>query len=675
MGNSSNAYNLAGNWDNNNVPNNSADIVFDGNQSNSNCNINLTALNCKSLSIINGYSGTITFSNVLNIHGDLIVDNSSKNTVTLVTDNSKGVVFRTNATINVPIDFNQISFGISMLSSGVGITITLARDLTIKHFIQLLNAPNTVNTVTLQSASSTEGINLYILGDVSVTGNGINFTGNVKWHFISENNANLNIIQSLGFSCEFNANGNYSGTLTCHNGILRWQKGNVSEVNLAFVNSCTTDTTISPTIFAAWKNISFSASNNSRTITTLSDLYCFGLIGQFASYPWTWIHQNNSRLKFRGTGMINSGLNSINLIIDVESVQNCTFYAVSAVNCQFNFNPQTNSQLTISYLGVGLNAMISGCAINYLGSNGGPAPICGSLYLTGTNTFNVKPESQKFLVFTSLSYYAVNSTPTINLESDLHIKGTFLPNGNSLIVNTNSIFRFCISGSSASWITLFGSATVSLQYTGVFNGTVHNNLEISPLLGETVTINNLIKNGALTSIIYTPLGGMVNTTGLLTVQNSIQVNTPGLTWKNVSIGVSGLTITLNAEFLINGNLTLLTTTFSGSYGWTCNNLLVTSAGSVVTLNETIKYATLLNANIIGTNANRIVFRSSDTISPINKAFWHLSVGASQSMVYTNANGIDSSAGQTIWSFGATLAESINWNQGMQPKSLGIAFMN
>jgi hypothetical protein len=58
--------------------------------------------------------------------------------------------------------------------------------------------------------------------------------------------------------------------------------------------------------------------------------------------------------------------------------------------------------------------------------------------------------------------------------------------------------------------------------------------------------------------------------------------------------------------------------------------------------------------------------------PSIKAIWTLQYGASQSLIYVNGTRIDSSAGQTIWTFGGTLTDTINWNPGTRPgqKSFG-----
>jgi hypothetical protein len=67
-----------------------------------------------------------------------------------------------------------------------------------------------------------------------------------------------------------------------------------------------------------------------------------------------------------------------------------------------------------------------------------------------------------------------------------------------------------------------------------------------------------------------------------------------------------------------------------------------------------------------------------TSSGASNAIWTLDQGASQSMIYVNGTRIDSSQGQTIWSFGvspANIATTINWNIGSPPGTFAYTFIN
>jgi hypothetical protein len=83
--------------------------------------------------------------------------------------------------------------------------------------------------------------------------------------------------------------------------------------------------------------------------------------------------------------------------------------------------------------------------------------------------------------------------------------------------------------------------------------------------------------------------------------------------------------------------------------------------------------------MLGSNAQRITMRSSDLTAPYDLAIWTFN-GNTQSMIYVNATAIDSSLGQTIWSFLGTPPTGIdpstqNWNPGTKPETQGITFVN
>jgi hypothetical protein len=82
--------------------------------------------------------------------------------------------------------------------------------------------------------------------------------------------------------------------------------------------------------------------------------------------------------------------------------------------------------------------------------------------------------------------------------------------------------------------------------------------------------------------------------------------------------------------------------------------------------------------MLGANASRILMRSSDLTIPYDLAIWTFN-GNTQSMVYVNATAINSSLGQTIWSFQGTTngidPSTLNWNPGTKPETQGITFVN
>jgi hypothetical protein len=76
--------------------------------------------------------------------------------------------------------------------------------------------------------------------------------------------------------------------------------------------------------------------------------------------------------------------------------------------------------------------------------------------------------------------------------------------------------------------------------------------------------------------------------------------------------------------------------------------------------------------MLGTAALPITMTSNNVTT---RSIWTLDNGAFQSMVYVNGTRIDSSQEQTIWSFGATLTNTVNWATGSRPGTIAYTFVN
>lgn len=132
--------------------------------------------------------------------------------------------------------------------------------------------------------------------------------------------------------------------------------------------------------------------------------------------------------------------------------------------------------------------------------------------------------------------------------------------------------------------------------------------------------------------------------------------------------------------LVTNNLTIFAnTTFGGTSGWTCNNLICTTSNVTITLQDSVVYTTTTSAQLTGgTNAARITMQSS---SATVRAIWTLENGATQSLIYVNGTRIDSSLGQTVYTFGGTIsttppgAETLNWSLLTTPGTVAYTFVN
>jgi hypothetical protein len=62
-------------------------------------------------------------------------------------------------------------------------------------------------------------------------------------------------------------------------------------------------------------------------------------------------------------------------------------------------------------------------------------------------------------------------------------------------------------------------------------------------------------------------------------------------------------------------------------------------------------------------------------SGLTRANFTLSSAGTQNVYYVNATRIDSSGGQTIWSIGASLNNTINWNSTGNPGTAAITYVS
>lgn len=154
-------------------------------------------------------------------------------------------------------------------------------------------------------------------------------------------------------------------------------------------------------------------------------------------------------------------------------------------------------------------------------------------------------------------------------------------------------------------------------------------------------------------------------------------NTPGLNWNNITVN-NNVTITINALLNITGTLAITsgTTTFAGTFGWNCGTITCSTASTIIVLQSGITYTTTVNAAMLGTNAGRITMRSN--APTVSYAIWTLQNPATQSMVYVNAQGIDSNAGMTIYSFQGVILTSLpalNWFNGASQGTKAFTFVS
>jgi hypothetical protein len=636
------------------------DVFFDNVSGVGTATVNTTGLGCKSINLTS-FSGTLGMTNTLQVWGNVTI---GAGMVTTQITGAGSFTITANSTFDILSGFKIPNISMNTTLGGVAVTITLVRDTTITNFTGTFGS----FVFRINRTSAGNGDNLFIEGNFVHNG-GNALGGTATLNFISSGSSTLSNNINTENNVVFNATGSYTGSLYKFGGTLVRTAGNVSLVDLTIYTTTITSNG------AIWRNVVSPAINTpASTITTNDDLICTGVFSQFSSFGVTWVHNGGSAVRMRGTV---AQITSINLSIIFDGSQNCTINSGNQmVGITLTMNPFPGCQLTITSLG-GLFADIFNSTITYLDTNGGPTPrSTGPVYARTGNTFNTSPSSTKFIIWNSVD---CRYTAPWTLTSDFHVSGTTnTSGGGSLSLSTSNGSKYYMGGTSLNDGGLSGTATVVFYYTGNWAaGSISNNLVISSNTGQTYTITSLTKGGVGSTITYTAGGGTINTTsGTLFPTTNITMATSGVLWGNITTS-SGIILTLNQLLSISNNLTFNgSVTFSGSSGWNCSNLLCPTAGSVITLLTGNTYTTTTNVNMLGSSASPITMISSNPTTA--RATWTLNQGATQSMVYVNGRAIDSSLGQTVWTFGGNITTALvplNWNVGARPAAYGYIIFN
>lgn len=258
---------------------------------------------------------------------------------------------------------------------------------------------------------------------------------------------------------------------------------------------------------------------------------------------------------------------------------------------------------------------------------------------------------------------------TVSYSSDIYCSNFTLGNGTNTYNGPGKVYasgNYALGGgnSGSLVVTLTGTGTIS---TGTMGLSCVINSSGTYTLGATLILGSGISFTCTTATLNTA-------TSTVTISNGVTISTSGINWYNITI-VASASITISQLLSITNILSLSgSATFAGTAGWTCNTLSLTAAGAfTITLQNGITYTTTTAATLTGgTNAARYTMTSNDATI---RAIWTLSNGASQSLTYVNGTRIDSSGGQTIYTFGGTLTDTINWLLLTTPGTVAYTFVN
>jgi len=187
---------------------------------------------------------------------------------------------------------------------------------------------------------------------------------------------------------------------------------------------------------------------------------------------------------------------------------------------------------------------------------------------------------------------------------------------------------------------------------------------------NTITMTNGISVwGNITLFSGMTIGG----NGGLTINANSTISPNSRIWPN-SVTVSGTasTITINTSvFTISGTLTLtVSTTFQGTFGFTTTNFTCNTIGLTHTLLTGLTYTVTGVMTTSGTAVSHIILRSSSVSSSAT-----FTLTGTQDNAFLDGTWIDSSGGQTIWTYGGTLSNTTNWkNFSTFPLNTSFTFL-
>lgn len=256
---------------------------------------------------------------------------------------------------------------------------------------------------------------------------------------------------------------------------------------------------------------------------------------------------------------------------------------------------------------------------------------------------------------------------TFTLADDFSVMGNFTHTGGGTTLTLNGsgkAFNFKGNFTMSSGRIIAGTANIkcngntnqSISVTGSINNT---QFEIAST-GGTVTMQASLTLGGANFIYTSGTMDFTTNSNTIAVNASCTITMNGQSIFNLTTGTGSLTITLGSALTGTGTLSMqVSTTWAGSFGWTFNIQSSTLTARTYTLASGVTYViTTTMTNTIATSAAHNSFVSS---SGGSQAILKLNPGATQDNSFINATDIDSSTGQTIWSYKGTLSNATNWN--------------
>lgn len=337
------------------------------------------------------------------------------------------------------------------------------------------------------------------------------------------------------------------------------------------------------------------------------------------------------------------------------------FLDASSPNCNVATLNRTAKSITFT----GYVNTINFDSVNRVLTISGNIVFSNTMLITGTGSFQINASASitsNGLTITAKFNFA--GALTITLNDDLVVVGNVTMgttasevfNGNTFYIDGNLSIVNNVNITGTTNFVLNGIGTIS--HTGVTTWGFKCNLTINT--SGTITLGTNWKFGGAT-FTYTA-GSVITTNSTFSIVSSCTLNLAGIVFNNVTC-LATATITNNSLLSVSNNLTYSSgtvITFAGSAGWETANFYIQTSNNIShTLVAGKTYTVTTYFESIATTSS--LKDSLISSIPGTKAIFTLEYPATQNVGYTNAVDIDSSLGQTIWTFNGVVTTTNNWN--------------
>ena len=255
---------------------------------------------------------------------------------------------------------------------------------------------------------------------------------------------------------------------------------------------------------------------------------------------------------------------------------------------------------------------------------------------------------------------STDGSQTITLVHDVTISGLTTISSGTVI---DGAFNWNTGGLACTSYSVTGTATIVLTggtWSGGAGKSVSNDLTIA---GD-VTVSGSVEFAASGTPTLTYVSGIVTTTGsTLKILSACTLDTNGMIWNNITVN-DAMTITINSLFSATGTLSLpnAAVTFDGTAGFTVGTLThVTMTGAqIFTFKEAVTYTITTAWSQLNTTYTCTI----TSAHAATRAIITLGYGATQDIIKINPTRIDSSLGQCVFCYKATITDCYNWSDDL-----------